>query len=239
MIQQPFGRIPEVRENARGLFAPCMTALAMALAGADGAIGAGPHGGIVEKSQSYQFEAVFSANGLKLYALGADGKPLDAAKLTGDATFYHPNSPEPWFKRSLKPASPGAGKRAPSLDLNMRLNTVPAAGVKVMFEIAGLPEPNASSASFTVPLMFAAAPVPPARTAPAPITYGRATRADQTAINAQRVCKVSGEPLGSMGGPIKVTRGVRSVYLCCQSCLRAIAADPDRYFGPSPATGNP
>jgi hypothetical protein len=48
---------------------------------------------------------------------------------------------------------------------------------------------------------------------------------------AQWVCKVSGEPLGSMGAPIKVTGGDRSAFLCCQGCVKRIQANPDRYFG--------
>jgi hypothetical protein len=70
-------------------------------------------------------------------------------------------------------------------------------------------------------------------TAPAalPITVARAAQADQATINAQRVCPVSGKPLGSMGGPIKVVRGNRAVFLCCQGCVRTVQAAPDRYFG--------
>jgi hypothetical protein len=60
---------------------------------------------------------------------------------------------------------------------------------------------------------------------------GRATQADQAAINAQRVCAVTGKPLGSMGGPIKVSRGNLAVFLCCQACVRTLQAAPDRYFG--------
>jgi hypothetical protein len=63
------------------------------------------------------------------------------------------------------------------------------------------------------------------------LTFRRATAADQPAINAQRVCKVSGEQLGSMGTPIKATRGDRSTFLCCASCEKKLAADPDKYLG--------
>ena len=34
-----------------------------------------------------------------------------------------------------------------------------------------------------------------------------------------------------MGGPLKVTRGDRSVFLCCKSCLKDLRADPDKYLG--------
>jgi hypothetical protein len=64
-----------------------------------------------------------------------------------------------------------------------------------------------------------------------PITIGKATQADQPAIAKQKTCPNSGEPLGSMGVPIKVTRGERSVFLCCQSCVKTVLANPDKFLG--------
>jgi hypothetical protein len=77
----------------------------------------------------------------------------------------------------------------------------------------------------------------PAQGAATGLTFTKATAADQKAIAAQKVCKVSGESLGSMGVPIKVTRGDRSVYLCCASCEKAVKADPDKFLGTAITTG--
>ncbi len=41
---------------------------------------------------------------------------------------------------------------------------------------------------------------------------------DRTAALAQEVCPVTGEPLGSMGKPRKVTVEDQNVFLCCASC---------------------
>jgi hypothetical protein len=62
------------------------------------------------------------------------------------------------------------------------------------------------------------------------VTAVKATNADQNAISAQKVCPVSGEALGSMGMPVKVTRGSRAVFLCCQNCLKKVLAEPDKYL---------
>jgi hypothetical protein len=35
-----------------------------------------------------------------------------------------------------------------------------------------------------------------------------------------------------MGTPIKVTRGDRAIFLCCQSWVKRIQANPDQYLGP-------
>ncbi len=54
--------------------------------------------------------------------------------------------------------------------------------------------------------------------------------ADQEAARAQKICPVSGEPLGSMGTPCKVTVKDREVFLCCSGCEDAIKDDPDTYL---------
>lgn len=190
--------------------------------------GATVHGGAVEKTKRYQFEVVCAADGITVYPRAMDGKPLDASKLTASVTFYHPNSPKPWFDRTLRPTAASPGQLSSSLKLGMDLSKVPAKGAKVAIEVAGLPEPEEPKTAFTV--AFSA----PARApTPAVITYAKATRDDQAAINAQRVCKISGEGLFAMGGPVKVSRGDKSVFICCQSCLKTIQANPDKFHGPT------
>jgi len=41
---------------------------------------------------------------------------------------------------------------------------------------------------------------------------------DQMKIAVQKICPVSGNPLGSMGAPIKVKAGGMDLFLCCQGC---------------------
>lgn len=192
--------------------------------------GAAPHGGTVAKSGHHQFDVVFKKDGLLLYPLGPDNRPVDASRLSGTATFYLPSSPKPWFSRELRAAAGTPGKAPSSLALNLDLSKVPAAGVKVTFQVAGLADPASSTAQFTVPFALAGG---------GEITVTKSTLADQAAINAQKLCKVSGEELGSMGGPLKVSRGGKSILICCGGCVKAIKADPDKYFAAraaSPAT---
>jgi hypothetical protein len=187
------------------------------------------HGGVVSSTDAYRFEVVFERTGLKVYPLTKDGKPIDASGLSGMATFYHPNSPKPWFSRDLGHGTVAADTRPASLDLVIGLGSVPETGAKVAFRITGLPDPAESSAEFTTPVRFAA----PVRATPPPtLAFFVATRADERAIAAQRICKVSGEPLGSMGVPIKATRGASFTFLCCRGCMFKVQADPDRFLGP-------
>ncbi len=182
--------------------------------------GAAPHGGTVAKTQRHQFEVVLRTNGLNLYPIGQKDAPVDVSRLTGTVTFTLPGASKPFTYR-LKAAAPVAGRTPDSLALAVDLTKVPTKGSKVTFQIGGLADPAEPTATFTVPFALAEAGV---------ITFTKATRADQKAIAAQKACKVSGEDLGSMGTPIKATRGDRSTFLCCPSCEEKLRAEPDKYL---------
>lgn len=57
---------------------------------------------------------------------------------------------------------------------------------------------------------------------------------DRALAEKQKVCPVSGQPLGSMGKPYKVTVNGQGVFLCCQGCEREIKGDPDKYLAKLP-----
>ena len=95
---------------------------------------------------------------MRVFPLNAAGTPLDIAKLTGSATFYHPNSPKPWFTRSLQAATYSTEKSPISLDLAIGLGTVPPTGSKVVFEITGLSDSTETFSTFTIPVAFVESP---------------------------------------------------------------------------------
>lgn len=53
---------------------------------------------------------------------------------------------------------------------------------------------------------------------------------DRALAEKQKVCPVSGEPLGAMGKPYKVTVQGKEVFLCCQGCEAAIKESPEKYL---------
>jgi hypothetical protein len=199
------------------------------------AVALSPRGGCLAKTARHQFEVFFYPTGLRLCAQGMEETPVVVSKLSGTVTITIPGAPNP-FVYTLKGTTPTEGKEPSSLDLSLDLSRVPASGAKVTFQLDGLGDPAEPGATFIVPftpVQRAPSPTPAPVSAPKAILISRATQADQPAINAQRVCKVSGEPLGSMGVPIKVARGNQAVYLCCQGCVRTVQANPDRYLGPA------
>lgn len=78
-------------------------------------------------------------------------------------------------------------------------------------------------------------PTSPAKSTPSPSAEGdpevRAALAklppeDRQLAEAQKTCPVSGEPLGSMGTPIKLTLNGESAFICCKSCRKKAESDP-------------
>jgi len=53
---------------------------------------------------------------------------------------------------------------------------------------------------------------------------------DQPLADAQKICPVAGEPLGSMGTPQKVMVEDRPVFICCEGCREELLAHPEKYL---------
>ena len=60
---------------------------------------------------------------------------------------------------------------------------------------------------------------------------------DRALAEKQKVCPVSGERLGAMGKPVKITVKGQTVFLCCAGCENAIKKDPDKYLAKLKARG--
>jgi hypothetical protein len=137
-----FGLNPDGLVRAQGEQEPVMSA----------------RGGLLAKAERYQFEVVFYPTGVRVFPSTVAGSPVETSRLSGIVTFFHPNSPRPWFSRPLR-SSGGPGQPATSLELGIGLGNAPATGGRAVFEITGLPDAAGSTVAFTVPLRFAAAPV--------------------------------------------------------------------------------
>ena len=53
---------------------------------------------------------------------------------------------------------------------------------------------------------------------------------DKALAETQKICPVSGEPLGAMGAPIKVDVKGKPVFICCEGCKEELLAKPDEYI---------
>ena len=55
------------------------------------------------------------------------------------------------------------------------------------------------------------------------------------AIARQKICPVSGKPLGSMGDPVAVDVNGKRLFVCCAGCVNAVRSDPTS----TPQVGRP
>jgi len=54
------------------------------------------------------------------------------------------------------------------------------------------------------------------------------------AIARQKICPVSGKPLGSMGDPVAVDVNGQKLYVCCAGCVDAVNSNPTKYAAGRP-----
>ncbi len=62
------------------------------------------------------------------------------------------------------------------------------------------------------------------------VSVSWATRADEAAVRAQRMCPVMDEPLDEHGTPIKVSIDGRPIFVCCKDCIDKVVENPGVYF---------
>jgi hypothetical protein len=55
---------------------------------------------------------------------------------------------------------------------------------------------------------------------------------DQALADAQKLCPVTDEELGShdMGAPVKLIVNGEPIFICCKGCEKKVNADPDKYL---------
>jgi hypothetical protein len=84
----------------------------------------------------------------------------------------------------------------------------------------------------TPPADTSSAATAPAETTPVELSaddlaqIDKLPEADRQAAKDQKVCVIAGEPLGSMGMPIKMEVDGHPVFLCCKGCEADFNADP-------------
>lgn len=56
------------------------------------------------------------------------------------------------------------------------------------------------------------------------------TAEDRALAEKQQICPVSGEPLGAMGAPKKISVAGHEVFICCEGCEKSLIDEPAKYL---------
>ena len=168
----------------------------------------GPHGGSLKQSGDLQIETIFSQGGVRMFVYDRAGQPIMVDGCRG-AVSVRVEGNAKRYRYGLLPDGKGA------LAAPVNLSQLAGRQIDVDVRLAGI---TASILSFnevaTVPaseLQLAAA-----------------------AIARQKMCPVSGKPLGSMGNPVAVDVNGKKLYVCCSGCVNAVESDPTKYAAGRP-----
>ena len=172
----------------------------------------GPHGGDLLQIGTAQVETQLLPSGIRLFVYDNQGQPFDLSSARGLALLKLVGS----AKRYRYDLFPEVQKdmSASSLAVAVDLSQVAGKEVELQIQLIGIPGAERRPAQFAADMVV-------------PMTQLQATAA---AIARQKVCPVSGQPLGSMGKPVSVEVQGRTVYVCCAGCIDAVKADPNKYL---------
>lgn len=171
---------------------------------------AGPNGGSVREVGAIQIETVVSQSGIQLYIYDKSGKPTSADGGRGAATLRVAGNTKR-YRYDLLPDGKG-GLTAP-----VNLSKFAGRQVELDIQLVGI---------FGVRgrvIYQEVANIPPSE-----------EQLTAAAIARQKLCPVSGKPLGSMGQPVAVEVASGKVYVCCAGCADALKADPSKYAAGRP-----
>jgi len=141
-----------------------------------------------------------------------------AAAMAGCEPGGGPSPPAPASSKAVPTSGTSGDQAVPATDVSKGQDSMPTGGLSptgtdaAESKGAGAPKEKAAGARTPSDKELAAIKKLPA--------------AEQAAALAQKVCPISGDPLGSMGKPQKVTAEGKSAFLCCEGCEEDFRKDP-------------
>ncbi len=172
---------------------------------------AGPHGGALKQAGAVQVETIVSQGGIQMFVYDRSGQPVTVDRGRGAASLRIEGNAKR-YRYDLLPDGKG-GLAAP-----VNLASIAGRQIEIDIQLVGIEALGGQTLSFneiaTVPaseLQLAAA-----------------------AIARQKICPVSGKPLGSMGDPVAVNVNGQRVFVCCGGCIGAVESNPAKYAAGRP-----
>mgnify|MGYP003675840518 FL=1 len=172
---------------------------------------AGPHGGSLKQAGAVQLETVVSQGGIQMFVFDQSGQPLSVDRGRGAASLRVEGNAKR-YRYDLLPDGKG-GLTAP-----VNLSQIAGRQIEIEIQLVGI---NAAGGQPLTLNEVATVPASELQLAAA-------------AIARQKICPVSGKPLGSMGDPVAVDVNGQRVFVCCGGCVSAVKSDPAKYAAGRP-----
>lgn len=170
----------------------------------------GPHGGSLRQTSGIQLETVVTQGGIQMFVYDRAGQPVSVDQGRGVASLRIAGNAKR-YRYDLLPDGKG-GLTAP-----VNLSKISGRQIELDIQLVSI-----TGASGRVSFQEVAS-VPASE-----------TQLAAAAIARQKICPVSGKPLGSMGEPVAVDVSGQRVYVCCAGCAGAVKSDPAKYAAGRP-----
>lgn len=171
----------------------------------------GPHGGSIHRFEQGRLETVVHDGGVDVYLYAVDGRaaPVDAAR---GVVHLKIGNDARRYRYDLLPREPNA------LSAPTDLSRTRGKQIELHVYLMGLPGTRSGAVRYRETIA-----IPPSR-----------QQLAAAAIARQKVCPVTGRPLRSMGEPLPVAVGEKTVFVCCAGCVPAVRDNPDKYSSGRP-----
>lgn len=172
---------------------------------------AGPHGGSLKQTGNLQIETIVSQGGLQMFVYDRAGQPVSVDQGRGVVSVRVEGNAKR-YRYDLLPDGKGA------LTAPVNLSQLAGRQIDVDIQLVGMKASGGNTVSFN-------------EVATVPASEQQLAAA---AIARQKICPVSGKPLGSMGDPVAVDVNGQKLYVCCAGCVNAVKSDPAKYAAGRP-----
>ncbi|TWU39459.1 hypothetical protein [Novipirellula artificiosorum] len=171
----------------------------------------GPHGGSLRQAEGVQLETVVATGGIALFFYDRAGKTISVDQGRGAASVRVEGNAKR-YRYDLLPDGKGA------LVAPVNLSVIAGRQIEIDVQLVGIPAVGGQGVKFQEIAMVPA----------------NELQLATAAISRQKICPVSGKPLGSMGDPVAVDVNGQQVFVCCAGCVAAVKSNPAKY-----ASGRP
>lgn len=166
----------------------------------------GPHRGALKQTGAVQVETIVSTGGIQTFVYDQNGQPVSVSRGRGAASLRVEGNAKR-YRYDMLPDGKG-GLTAP-----VNLSHLAGRQLEIDIQLVGLDGVDGQALTLKE---IATVPASDVQLAGA-------------AIARQKICPVSGKPLGSMGDPVAVDVNGQRLFVCCEGCVGSVKSNPAKY----------
>ena len=188
-----------------------------------------PHAGEYLSTERNYYEVVYMPLQTRIYLYDSKFKPVSAQDVQAQMTIQFPTEKTPRQVSFQFVPMPTGATEQDYVVASIDVQPLQDKDVNVTIQFSGLTHCNSSTASFTPHFAnFKAREY---------VVQASLVESDRDGIMRQRVCPVSGVPLGSRGQAVKLYVAEFPIYVASPDCIAAVKAAPQKFMptvGPAP-----